>query len=106
MNPLPTQPTAQLQSGHLCQPVTLSGEHVVLAPLSAAHHDDLVAAAQDGELWRLWYTAIAAPEGMASEIQRRLDLQNQGSMPTARPVLFSSTANASIEPWFCKSRRR
>ena len=93
MNPLPTQPTAQLQSGHLCQPVTLSGEHVVLVPLSAAHHDDLVAAAQDGELWRLWYTAIAAPEAMASEIQRRLDLQKQGSM-LAFAVLEKSTGRA------------
>ena len=61
-------------------PVTLTGQHVRLAPLSAAHHDELVAAVRDGQLWQLWYTAIPTPEGMAAEIQRRLNLQAQGSM--------------------------
>jgi RimJ/RimL family protein N-acetyltransferase len=61
-------------------PTTLSGQHVALVPLSHAHHDDLVVAVQDGQLWQLWYTAIPAPEGMATEIARRLDLQARGSM--------------------------
>lgn len=61
-------------------PVTLAGQHVRLEPLSASHHDELVQAVRDGELWQLWYTAIPTPEGMAAEIQRRLDLQAKGSM--------------------------
>jgi len=61
-------------------PVTLNGQHVKLVPLAPAHHDDLVQAVQDGELWNHWYTAIPRPEGMAAEIQRRLDLQAKGSM--------------------------
>ena len=61
-------------------PVTLTGTHVRLEPLQAKHHDDLVLAVQDGQLWQLWYTAIPKPEGMAGEIQRRLDLQDKGSM--------------------------
>ena len=61
-------------------PLTLSGHHVRLEPLASAHHDDLVQAVQDGELWNHWYTAIPRPEAMAAEIQRRLDLQAQGSM--------------------------
>ena len=61
-------------------PLTLQGRHVQLAPLQASHHDDLVEAVRDGELWNHWYTAIPTPEGMASEIQRRLNLQTQGSM--------------------------
>lgn len=61
-------------------PVTLIGQHVHLVPLSHDHHDDLVQAVSDGELWNLWYTAIPSPEGMATEITRRLDLQAQGSM--------------------------
>jgi len=61
-------------------PVTLSGSHAALVPLSAAHHDQLVEAAKDGELWKLWYTSVPSPEGMRSEIERRLDLQTKGSM--------------------------
>jgi RimJ/RimL family protein N-acetyltransferase len=61
-------------------PVSLEGAHAALAPLSADHHDGLVAAVRDGELWKLWYTAVPSPEGMATEIERRLALQAKGSM--------------------------
>ena len=61
-------------------PVELKGAHCALKPLSADHLDGLVAAARDGELWKLWYTAIPSPDGMAAEITRRLDLQARGSM--------------------------
>ena len=40
----------------------------------------LADAVRDGELWRLWYTAVPSPEGMAAEIERRLALQRSGSM--------------------------
>ncbi len=61
-------------------PVELKGTHACLQPLSTQHHDALCEATQDGELWRLWYTAVPSPEGMAAEIQRRLGLQAAGSM--------------------------
>lgn len=61
-------------------PITLTGRHVILEPLSPAHHDGLVEAARDGELWNLWYTSVPTPEGMAAEIRRRISLQEQGSM--------------------------
>jgi len=61
-------------------PVTLEGRHARLVPLSHGHHDDLVEAVCDGELWRLWYTAIPTPDGMAAEIERRLGLHARGSM--------------------------
>lgn len=60
--------------------VTLAGPHARLAPLAADHHDGLCAATRDGELWRLWYTAVPSPEGMAAEIDRRLALRAAGSM--------------------------
>jgi len=61
-------------------PITLSGAHAALVPLSAAHHDQLVEAVNDGELWKLWYTSVPSPEGLRSEIERRLDLHTKGSM--------------------------
>ncbi|OOP61095.1 N-acetyltransferase [Arthrobacter sp. SRS-W-1-2016] len=64
----------------LIAPVTLDGRFVTLEPLSTEHHDGLVDAAKDGELWKLWYTSVPTPEGMAAEIDRRLGLQEQGSM--------------------------
>jgi hypothetical protein len=54
------------------EPVTLTGPHATLVPLAPDHHDGLVEAVRDGELWRLWYTTVPSPEGMATEIQRRL----------------------------------
>ena len=63
-----------------CEPVTLTGRHVELVPLAPAHAPALAEAVRDGDLWRLWYTAIPAPEAMAGEIARRLGLQAAGSM--------------------------
>ncbi len=61
-------------------PVRLAGAHATLEPLSHGHHDGLVAAAADGALWQLWYTAVPRPEAMRAEIARRLGLQAEGSM--------------------------
>lgn len=61
-------------------PVRLTGDHCTLEPLAQGHHDELVAAVGDGELWKLWYTAIPAPQAMGAEISRRLELQKSGSM--------------------------
>ncbi|UUL77280.1 GNAT family N-acetyltransferase [Pseudarthrobacter sp. Fe7] len=62
------------------EPLTLTGRHVILEPLAEEHHDGLLDAAGDGELWKLWYTSVPAPDAMAAEIRRRLHLQEQGSM--------------------------
>ena len=40
-------------------PVTLEGYGVRLEPLEPGHKEALVAAAGDGEVWRLWYVAVA-----------------------------------------------
>ncbi len=62
------------------EPVTLAGPHATLRPLAHGHLDGLVEAVRDGELWKLWYTSVPTPEGMAAEIARRLALQAAGSM--------------------------
>ncbi len=84
----------------ITESVTLTGQHVRLVPLDAAHHDSLVEAVQDGALWQLWYTAVPTPEGMAAEIQRRLGLHAAGSMlpftvldGDGRPVGMSTYMN-------------
>ena len=61
-------------------PVSLHGQHVSLVPLAHSHHGDLVESVKDGELWNLWYTSVPAPDRLRAEIDRRLELQRQGSM--------------------------
>jgi hypothetical protein len=61
-------------------PVSLSGPHAQLKPLSQGHCDGLTEAVKDGELWKLWYTFIPRAKDMRKEIDRRLGLQAAGSM--------------------------
>jgi len=71
-------------------PLTLRSAAVTLEPLGQWHCPDLVEAVHDGELWRLWYTSVPPPEGMAAEIDRRLGLALAGSM-----LPFAAIDNAS-----------
>lgn len=59
---------------------SVEGTHVRVVPLTFEHLSDLEDASADGELHRLWYTNIPAPEGVRKEIERRLELQEKGSM--------------------------
>ncbi|MVO15289.1 GNAT family N-acetyltransferase [Parasedimentitalea huanghaiensis] len=61
-------------------PVTLKGGSVCLVPLTHDHAADLAEASADGDLHKLWYTAIPSPDGVAAEIDRRLALCESGSM--------------------------
>jgi RimJ/RimL family protein N-acetyltransferase len=61
-------------------PVTLEGNGVRLEPLSSDHRDALAAAAADGRLWELWYTAVPAPELTADYIDAALAGQKAGQM--------------------------
>ena len=78
---------------NITAPVSLCGRHTSLVPLSADHAGALCEAARDGELWRLWYTAIPTPEGMLAEIERRLGLQRAGVM---LPYTVLDTAGAPV----------
>ncbi|MFJ4174655.1 GNAT family N-acetyltransferase [Microbacterium sp. NPDC089696] len=56
-------------------PLTLTGRLVELRPLERSHHDGLLEALTEGDLWkRAWYTSVPSPEGLAAEIDRRLAL--------------------------------
>jgi N-acetyltransferase len=60
------------------EPVTLTGDLVVLEPLQDAHHDELVRAASDGRLWDLWYTSVPSPETMRADLADKLARQAAG----------------------------
>jgi RimJ/RimL family protein N-acetyltransferase len=103
-------------------PLTLQGTHATLAPLSQSHHDDLVEAVKDGELWNLWYTHVPTPEGVRAEIERRLELQSRGAMlpfaviakATGKPVGMTTYTNIDAAnrrvgigyTWYRKSLQR
>jgi RimJ/RimL family protein N-acetyltransferase len=75
------------------QPILLQGSRVTLAPLSHNHTNDLIEALHDGELWRLWYTSIPAPDKLTEFIDQRLAAQATGRwLPFA--VLENATGKA------------
>ena len=60
-------------------PVTLDGQHTRLEPLSAAHHEALLAAADDGELWNSTVTLVPNRDTMTAYIEAALTAQARGS---------------------------
>ena len=62
------------------KPVTLERGGIRLEPLSPEHHDGLVAAASDGELWKLWFTSVPEPGGVANYIRDAAKGRNDGHM--------------------------
>jgi RimJ/RimL family protein N-acetyltransferase len=73
--------------------VVLSGRHAMLTPLRKAHAPALAAAVRDGDLWKLWYTSVPAPEDMESNIEWRLDRRAAGTW-----LPFAVVEAASGEP--------
>jgi len=61
-------------------PTTLEGHGVRLEPLTQAHEAALKAAAADGKLWELWFTAIPEPDSTAAYIATALEGQKAGHM--------------------------
>ena len=101
--------------------VTLNGRHASLEPLGPQHAEGLAAASADGEVWRLWYTRVPAPEEVPAEIERRLKLKARGMMhPFAvrdsAGRLVGMTTYCNIDPisprveigytWYAKSVQR
>lgn len=64
------------------QPITLTGTHAILEPLSFEHLDGIKEAVKDGELWNLWFTSIPSPETADAYIKTALDMrENAGAIP-------------------------
>ncbi len=61
-------------------PATLEGHGVRLEPMEARHADGLAAAASDGQLWELFYTAVPSPADVSAYIATALDGLRDGHM--------------------------
>ena len=62
--------------------VEISGKYVDLLPLAISHKEALVEAANDGELWKLWFTGVPSKETVNSYIETALRQQQSGeSLP-------------------------
>ena len=104
------------------KPIALERDGIRLEPLSAAHLDGLLAAAADGELWNLWFTAVPAPDATQAYIEDALKGQQQGNMlPWAVRELATGRIVGSTRfhdimagidrveigyTWYAKSRQR
>jgi RimJ/RimL family protein N-acetyltransferase len=84
---------------HGFEEVVLSGDRVVLDPLNAGHADALANAAADGELWKLWYTFVPAPDAVAAYIDTALAEREQGGLAFAVRDRASDTVIGSTR--FC-----
>lgn len=58
----------------------LDGRLVRLEPLSTDHHDGLVEATSDGQMWDRWYTSAPTADGVGAMIEQRLAMQARGDM--------------------------
>jgi RimJ/RimL family protein N-acetyltransferase len=61
-------------------PITLEGHGVRLEPLTSEYEADFRAAAADGKLWELWYTAVPEPDKVGRYIADALAGQAAGHM--------------------------
>lgn len=85
-------------------PITLEGYGVRLEPLQPSHAPDLARAAEDGALWRLWYTSVPEPEQTAAYITTALEGREAGHMlpwavrDLARDCIVGTTRYHDIVP--------
>lgn len=102
--------------------LVLSGQHAALEPMQLSHVNDLNAAADDGELWRLKVTRVPTEQGMQAYVEHALQQRAKGrELPfvirrlsdkrivgTTRYYQISSTnRNCSIGyTWYSKSAQR
>ena len=104
------------------EPVILTGDRwVALEPLSREHVTEISAAAADGELGRLWFTAAPAPEGVEQWVDARLAVQTPDTGLTfvvrrRDGMVVGSSSYMNVDPpnrrleigntWYVESVRR
>lgn len=72
--------------------LTLTGSLVRLEPLCHDHHDGLVEATRDGQMWTRWYTSAPTPDGVREMIDQRLAMREAGTMVPLVAVRSSDDA--------------
>jgi N-acetyltransferase len=103
-------------------PVTLEQDGIRLEPLAPAHGPEVAEAVTDGELWKLWFTAVPEPQGVAAWLETALAGQSRGQMlpwavrELASGKIIGSTRYHDILPeldrveigytWYVASRQR
>jgi RimJ/RimL family protein N-acetyltransferase len=84
------------------KPVTLEGHGIRLEPLSASHAEGIAAAASDGKLWELWFTAVPEADKAQKYIADALAGHAAGTMlPWAVRELDSNTIIGSTRYHDC-----
>ena len=85
-------------------PITLSGRHVRLEPLSLEHIEPMYAAASDQELWRWTTSHIASIADMREYVESALDAQRAGralpfaTVDASSGEIIGSTRFGNIDP--------
>ena len=103
-------------------PVTLTGHHVTLEPLTQHHLSEIRHAASDGQLWTLFFTSVPTPDRGSQWIAAALSAQAEGkALPfvvrsnTCGRIIGSTrfcnrdAANKRLEighTWYAKSVQR
>lgn len=102
--------------------ITLESEQVLLRPLLRSDKDALIAAASDGELWKLWYTSVPSAETIDAYIDRAIRQRKEHSghpfvvIDKKTGSIIGSTRYCNAKPkhrrleigytWYAKSYQR
>ena len=63
---------------------TLKSQLITLQPLDLSHRNELLSAAKDGELWKLWYTSVPSEKSIDDYLaQAQQQYEQQQSLPFA-----------------------
>lgn len=74
--------------------IIIEGKKTKLIPLKMEHKEELMEAAKDGELWKLWYTSVPSEGGVDAYIQTALDqYKNKSAIPF---VVINKSSNSII----------
>lgn len=99
----------------------LSGEHIVLEPLTEQHIEPLQLAVADGEDWRTWYINVPAPDQMPAYVCKAINRAAEGDLAYAVRLkssgeIVGTTRFYNVDPanrranlgytWYAQSVRR